>query len=331
MNDRWLAFAFGVIFVSVLLALAVLYPNPTATTFFVFRVVLALAAAGIGAVLPGLLVVHVGKLVRAGGALALFVLIYLINPPALVAPPDADTVARAEIALASGNTSSAMSLFSEALTYNPTNWRAQSGLARSYYARSDYSSARDGFQKAIELSKKSEWSPIVGLSMAQEGANDIAGAISTLAMAAPLLKPGDPASDDILFDEARLLVKKWLGDEAPKITPTYSRASASIEEFLKRKAYPDHWALYHLACLRATAAQDPSLNEDDSTKLRNEAANLLKDSVAKLNRYESAKAQVQREMMQTLLVTGLQRQLKPGEPIACKALGPLWQSIRATT
>jgi len=74
----------GVLFVSVMLVIAIAVPNPTATQWFIFRVVTALAAAGIGAVLPGLIVVNASRFVRAGGAIALFVLVYLSNPPQLV-------------------------------------------------------------------------------------------------------------------------------------------------------------------------------------------------------------------------------------------------------
>jgi len=78
------AFGCGLLFVALMLIIAVAIPSPTATQWFVFRVVLALAAAGIGAVIPGLIVVNVSKSVRAGGATALFVLVYLLNPPQLV-------------------------------------------------------------------------------------------------------------------------------------------------------------------------------------------------------------------------------------------------------
>ena len=86
-EENWqklVAVGCGVLFVSVMLVVAIAVPNPTATQWFVFRVVLALAAAGIGAVLPGLIVVNVSRFVRSGGAIALFVLVYLWNPPQLV-------------------------------------------------------------------------------------------------------------------------------------------------------------------------------------------------------------------------------------------------------
>ena len=52
--------------------------------WFLFRVVLALAAAGIAAIIPGLIVVNVSKVIRTGGAIAVFVLVYWFNPPKLV-------------------------------------------------------------------------------------------------------------------------------------------------------------------------------------------------------------------------------------------------------
>ena len=86
-SDKTLAFTFGVVFVVVMLCLAVFFPNPTETQWFVFRVVLALAAAGVGAVLPGVINIQAGTVIRAGGALALFVIVYWYNPPKLVSSP----------------------------------------------------------------------------------------------------------------------------------------------------------------------------------------------------------------------------------------------------
>jgi hypothetical protein len=49
-----------------------------------FRTTLALAAGGLGAVIPGTVEVNVKGVVRAGGAIALFVLVYFLNPAQLV-------------------------------------------------------------------------------------------------------------------------------------------------------------------------------------------------------------------------------------------------------
>jgi small GTP-binding protein len=86
--EKIVAFVFGISFVTVMLYIAIFFPNPTDFQIFIFRVVLALSASGIGAVIPGFINLEITKdklmLVRAGGAIALFLLIYLINPPVLV-------------------------------------------------------------------------------------------------------------------------------------------------------------------------------------------------------------------------------------------------------
>lgn len=73
------AFTFGVVFVVVILAIVLWVPEPSAFQAFAFRVVLALAAAGIGAVVPGFIVARIGNVVRAGGAIALFVNCLLVQ------------------------------------------------------------------------------------------------------------------------------------------------------------------------------------------------------------------------------------------------------------
>jgi hypothetical protein len=52
--ERISIFAFGVIFVIALLLLAIFFPEPTPFQYQVFRIVLALAAAGVAALIPGL-------------------------------------------------------------------------------------------------------------------------------------------------------------------------------------------------------------------------------------------------------------------------------------
>lgn len=82
LSDRNLAYIFGFLFCAALLVLAVAFPHPSPSTFLIFRVVLSTAAAGVGSVVPGILVIH-SPYIRAGGALALFVIVFFFNPPAL--------------------------------------------------------------------------------------------------------------------------------------------------------------------------------------------------------------------------------------------------------
>jgi hypothetical protein len=91
-----LAFAFGVIFIAVLLALALFIPKPTPEQFEIFRIVIAVAAAGFAAVIPGLLHLTVStssKLaLQAGGALAVFVVVYFYSPARWAADDGANGV-----------------------------------------------------------------------------------------------------------------------------------------------------------------------------------------------------------------------------------------------
>lgn len=77
--ETLLAFAFGVICVLLLLFL-----QPKSGQEWTFRTVLSLAAAGIGAVIPGMLNINARSgtrfTIRAAGAMAVFVIVYLINP-----------------------------------------------------------------------------------------------------------------------------------------------------------------------------------------------------------------------------------------------------------
>ena len=77
------AFAFGIVFVVVMLGIAIVIPYPTTFQLLVFRITLALAAGGVCAMLPGFLSVTVPAYVRAGGSLAAFAVIYFFNPATL--------------------------------------------------------------------------------------------------------------------------------------------------------------------------------------------------------------------------------------------------------
>ncbi|WP_125782554.1 hypothetical protein [Pseudoalteromonas rubra] len=77
----------GIFFAVVILVAAFLIPTPTSTQFFIFRGVFAISLAAIASIIPGLLNVEArfqkGS-VRATGAIAVFIVVWLINPPALI-------------------------------------------------------------------------------------------------------------------------------------------------------------------------------------------------------------------------------------------------------
>ncbi|WP_312075792.1 hypothetical protein [Chryseobacterium sp.] len=71
----------GVIFLLILLAVFIFIPCPTSSQKFFFRVLIALAAAAFAATISGNFTFNNSKLVSATGAIAVFAVVYLINPP----------------------------------------------------------------------------------------------------------------------------------------------------------------------------------------------------------------------------------------------------------
>jgi hypothetical protein len=84
-SQQFAAFTFGVAFVIAMLVLAIAFPNPTPFQYTVFRIVLAIAIAGVAAMIPGFISVELSAWLRAGGALAVFVVVFFKNPAGLVA------------------------------------------------------------------------------------------------------------------------------------------------------------------------------------------------------------------------------------------------------
>ncbi|MCB1157165.1 MAG: hypothetical protein H7A25_07095 [Leptospiraceae bacterium] len=89
--ERVAAFIFGVVFVLILLFVVIFLKEPTEFQKNIITIVLALAGAGIGAMLPGSLNVNASGIVKAGGAIAVFVIIYFFSPASLVIPQKTDT------------------------------------------------------------------------------------------------------------------------------------------------------------------------------------------------------------------------------------------------
>lgn len=78
----------GIVSLVFLSLIALFVPEPTLFQSFIFRTIMALAAAGFGATIPGFFHIELPiwqkGFIHAGGALAMFVLVYLINPASVV-------------------------------------------------------------------------------------------------------------------------------------------------------------------------------------------------------------------------------------------------------
>ncbi|WP_286262039.1 hypothetical protein [Thalassotalea atypica] len=86
-TEKLLAYIFGVTFVLAILAAAIFIPKPEPFQYEVFKIVLALATAGVAAFIPGFISVKVGDWVRAGGAIAVFVIVFFFSPARLAVDP----------------------------------------------------------------------------------------------------------------------------------------------------------------------------------------------------------------------------------------------------
>ena len=94
--ERPAIFVFGVLFLIVSLIIAVAIPDPTPTQYYVFRTALAASITGILVLVPGSLEVKGyqklpanGKLgLVAGGSVAIFIIVYLLTPALIQAPPE---------------------------------------------------------------------------------------------------------------------------------------------------------------------------------------------------------------------------------------------------
>jgi hypothetical protein len=96
--EKWpkiVAVASGIVFLVAILIIAIFIPYPSPFQIFVFRIIPSLAAGAFGAAIPGLFNLSITAIphtaIEASGAIALFVLIYLVNPALLAArhPPAA--------------------------------------------------------------------------------------------------------------------------------------------------------------------------------------------------------------------------------------------------
>lgn len=84
MNIEQIAsFSFGVVILIILLILALKNPYPTDFQYLIMRVLLALGSACVAVFITGFLKVEIKKFVEAGGAFAVFVIVYFKAPAAL--------------------------------------------------------------------------------------------------------------------------------------------------------------------------------------------------------------------------------------------------------
>lgn len=330
------AFAFGVVFLAAMLTIAIFVPNPSPFASFVFRVVLAMAAAGVAALIPGFLQVNVPPYIRAGGAIAVFVIVYWFNPPQLINPPSPDAtmqhfseaMQRGDSALAGNEPSAAISYYQQALVAKPDSWMAHLEIGEAQYELGNFAAALDYFKKAFGLKEEKDGAIAHSIAMAQEALGHYEEAEESLLLAIKFLPDNSPLALTVVFDGGLINLILWLKQDAPKDNKRYRDAELAFQSFLERRGFPPQWAHYHLACLRATRAEDQSLPPVDVTTLRTGAIQMLEDALKELDSYASTKAPLQREMMRRLLQAPEGWSRRAGDPVSCPALVWTWIAER---
>jgi len=81
--EQWIAFGFGALLLIALLLIALKLKYPTDFQYLIMRVLLALASACVAIFITGFLRVQIKHFIEAGGALAVFVIVYFRAPAAL--------------------------------------------------------------------------------------------------------------------------------------------------------------------------------------------------------------------------------------------------------
>ena len=158
-------FVFGAIFVTVLLVLAHVFPEPSPFTYEVTKVILALSVSYVATLLSGFLKIEIGGVqapipakIKAGGAFAVFVIVYFFSPADLVVP-DIDKIKitdRIKSDLRNGELDNARKKAQAAIKRFPDSAVFHNLLGTYYVKSKNYEEAQTYFSKAVIFSKDAE-------------------------------------------------------------------------------------------------------------------------------------------------------------------------------
>jgi tetratricopeptide (TPR) repeat protein len=315
-----LAFAFGFLFVVILLIFALVVPDPSDWQIFVCRVVLALAAAGVAAVIPGMLNLKLGNWLTAGGAVAVFVIVFFLNPPALIMKAKVSALSdRATIAFLSGRYSFAKTLYQNAIELSPSDPEPVANLADVEYELGNYVSAKQLFEDAYNKSGPNEMQRdkklLHKVALIFEGMQDFDAAINVYERIRPALAPNSDFYLDLVFSESQVYLKKFMNGRVIKYLDD---AENGFSLFLEQKGQPRQWAYYHLACISAIR----STEKDDQKESKN-AIDKFTQAVEELKHFKGDTALDHYNMLKHLLSPRDFYPWRPGFPVECPELREL--------
>ncbi|MBB4587942.1 tetratricopeptide (TPR) repeat protein [Rhizobium leguminosarum] len=328
MSDKKAAFLFGLGFAIILLLLAVWLPDPTRWQEFVFRTILSLVAAGIGSRIPGMLELRWPWL-KAGGALALFALVFLVNPPAIIRDTTASfKSSQGDSALNIGNYPLADQLFQQAKQINSESWEAQVGLAKVAFRTGEYERADKLYQELLafpSLLGPLNDSDISMLKYQRALCLDGAGKIDDLIKALIELE-SESASDtwqhvSAIFDRGVahliLAIGNW-----PSVDEVNIQASEdAFNEYSVLPNQPQEWLQYHRACLQALRARG------DETAKRSAIAQ-FDNALGEIKSLRLPIRLQQMKLLREVMSEGYTR--FPGYPVECPPLKLIINELEPT-
>lgn len=312
------------LYAGMMVSLLVYLREPTELQITASRVMLAAAAAGIGVSLLRVAVLNISPSVQAGGAVALFAVFYWMNPVARGTSfiSYSEAIRRADEA---HQYTVALSLYQKAHQARPKSWEPVYNMGLIEYKRRNFTAAISHMEKAFELGGEKNGIIAYGLAMAQEGSGQYEEAIRTLRRAIDLLPSDTEIVRDVVYDRGLNAMLLWLKRDAPTETEPFRDAELAFRDFINRGGFPPHWALYHLACLKATRAEDTNLALGEVSILQAEARQTLLHAIQALTSYNSPqRGPLHRETARRLLLAPKAWSRRPGDPVDCPALIRAW-------
>jgi tetratricopeptide (TPR) repeat protein len=322
--ERIALFAFGVVFTGLLLALALVIRAPTEQQIFTFRVVLAVALAAVVSFIPGFAFLRFGQVLRASGAAGTFLLIYAVNPPALVTgfTPFAEAMQTADAALNAQQYQTAETFYRRAHAADPNSWLPLRDLGRVAARQGHFDDAYNFWVQAFNMQGRSDATLASYLAIALEGRGDRSGAYAMYDATRKLSNPKTEGATtrSATFDLGRLDLLAILDDaKDPTTSVAYKESRGLFRQFLSEGGQPTYWATYHLGCLDATEAERAASSSQDTDVLRQSALSGIEKAVGDLAKSPWVTADAQKTMLKRRLQDegGMTR---PGDPVNCPPL-----------
>jgi tetratricopeptide (TPR) repeat protein len=313
-SPQVLQLLFGIAFASAIITAALYVSNPTEFQYWVFRVVLSLAAAAVGGVASGVVDIKISSAVRVGGAAVVGAAVYLIDPPNLIVDKTTREINRllsiADGEVADNQLADARDKYNEAAKDEPTSWRPLYGLGRVSYLLGNYLESRSYLEEAIKK-PNADRKILVQIALDDEGMNEFKEALNSLENFIGESTPTDDSFKDAIFSRGQLQMWSYYDNN---IVATLELARKDFNEFISLRGLPVQWAYYHLLCIDAI-----EISMGDVSELRHqELFDFARRTKESLMEYVGETKQYHVFLLKRLLFQNEVFKQRPGDPVPCR-------------